>query len=147
VSTILLLDDERPILTLLARMLEPIGHTVLEASTAADALRHFEETDGALDLLIADVTLAGRSGVDVALELWSLLPNLRIVFTSGHPPDLWSEPDRALLYELPAYTYSVLAKPFITDELRDAVSDFLGLPPRPGLARFPENYINIARSA
>jgi len=73
VNTILILDDEAPIRTLLRRTV-PLGYTVLEAATANEALRCFEDADAGLDLLIADVNLpGGPSGVCVALELRSLI--------------------------------------------------------------------------
>jgi two-component system, cell cycle sensor histidine kinase and response regulator CckA len=133
VSTILLLDDEHAILTLVARILEPMGHDLLRASNAAEALDCFDERDGAIDLLIADVNLQQTSGVEVAVELRSLLPNLRIVFMSGRTPDGWSEQDRALMDELPSECVLFLAKPFTANDLRRAVAVFAGASPHPAL--------------
>jgi hypothetical protein len=92
VSTILILDDEAAVRRRLRSTLAPLGHVLLEAATAEEAVRCFEETDSGLDLLIADVHLPmGTSGVRVALEFRSLLPRLRILLISGFPPSLWDD--------------------------------------------------------
>lgn len=97
VSTILILDDEPAIRRLLRLTLDPIGHVVLEAASAEEAFRRFEEADAGLNLLIADVQLPnGPSGVRVALEFRSLIPILRVILMSGFPPSLWDDHDRAV---------------------------------------------------
>lgn len=53
--TILLLDDEALLMSLLVRMLK--YYTVIEAATAEQALRQFNDHERRIDLLIADVTL------------------------------------------------------------------------------------------
>jgi DNA-binding response OmpR family regulator len=83
VGTILLVENEPSILTLMSDILEPSGHVVLKASAVDQAFQKFDQADASIDLVIADVNLPGTSGIRVALELRSLLPNLRIVLTSG----------------------------------------------------------------
>jgi len=129
VSTILILDDEAGIRRRLRRILEPIGHVILEAATADEALRRFEETDAGLNLLIADVHLPlGRSGVSVALELRSLLPGLRIILTSGFPQSLWDDQDAAEWSEIPSDSVITLTKPFLGADLLQAVYRLIGPP-------------------
>jgi hypothetical protein len=92
VNTILILDDEAPIRTLLRVTLCPLGYTLVEAATANEAVRCLEYADAGLDLLIADVYLTGDpSGVRVALELRSKLPFLRIILMSGVPLTFWDD--------------------------------------------------------
>jgi CheY-like chemotaxis protein len=125
--TILILEDEPAIMTLIRMVLTPLGHTILEAETEEEAFRRFEESDGWIDVLIADVTLPVSSGIRVALELRSLLPYLRIVLTSGYPPDMWNEQDAARLSELPADSDVTLQKPFVPGLLRQTVARFIGI--------------------
>ena len=74
-STILILDDEPAIRALVRHTLDPLGHVILEAASAQEAFRRFEESDAGLNLLISDLSLPCRpSGVGVALALRSLLP-------------------------------------------------------------------------
>jgi CheY-like chemotaxis protein len=125
--TILILEDEPCIKSLTRKVLTPIGHTVLEATTAEEAFRQFEESDGRIDLLIADVTLPVGSGIRVALELRSLLPYLRIIVTSGYPSNMWNEQDAAELSELPSDSVATLQKPFMPAVLIQIVDRFVGL--------------------
>jgi DNA-binding response OmpR family regulator len=98
-----------------------------EANTAEEAFVRFEESDGGIDLLVADVTLPDRPGTRVALELRSLLPNLRVILTCGYPPSMWDEQDAAELSELPSDSVLTLQKPFAPLQLQQAVIRFLGL--------------------
>jgi CheY-like chemotaxis protein len=133
-GAILLLEDDSLVAALIASILKPLGHVILEASTAEEALRRFDEADGSIDLLIADVNLPVASGIRLALQLRSLLPNLRIILTSGYPPNMWSGRDVAELNELPPDSLAVLQKPFLAGTLRSMVSRFLTVPLQPGVA-------------
>jgi len=134
VSTILLVEDEPSILALMSEILEPSGHTLLKATAVDQAFHEFEEADANVDLVIADVNLPRTSGIRLALELRSLLPNLSIVLTSGHTPDMWNKEDLAELNELPFDSVGVLQKPFLPSTLLHMVSRFVSLPSRPGMA-------------
>jgi CheY-like chemotaxis protein len=134
VSTILVVEDDPSVLNLMCVILEPSGYVVLKASTVEEALRRFDEADASVDLLIADVNLPGTSGIRVALELRSLLPNLAIVLTSGFTPDMWNPRDVFELDELPYESVAILQKPFLPVTLLQMVSRFVGSPFRPGMA-------------
>jgi CheY-like chemotaxis protein len=126
--TILILEDEPSSMDLIRTVLAPLGHTILEATTAEEAFVRFEESDGEIDLLVADVTLPVSSGIRVALELRSLLPYLRIILTSGYPPQMWDEQDVAELSELPSDSLATLQKPWLPALLRQTVTRFIGMP-------------------
>ena len=133
-STILLVEDEPFILTLMSVTLEPTGHVLLKASGIEEAIQRFEEADANIDLVIADVNLRGASGIRIALELRSLLPNLAIILTSGHTPDMWNPQDVLELNELPSESVAVLQKPFLPATLLQTVSRFVSVPFRIGMA-------------
>jgi len=134
VSTILLVEDDPCILALMSEVLESSGHVLLKASAVEQALHKFEEADASIDLVIADVNLPGTSGIRVALELRSLLPNLAIVLTSGYTPDMWDVRDVAELNELPSESVAILQKPFLPATLLQTVSRFVSAPIKPGTA-------------
>ena len=140
-STILLVEDDPCILALMSEVLESSGHVLLKASAVEQALQKFEEADASIDLVIADVNLPGTSGIRIALELRSLLPNLAIVLTSGHTPDMWDEHDLAKLNEVPSESVAVLQKPFLPATLLQTVSRFVSIPfkPKPALLRAATN--------
>ncbi len=134
-KTVLILEDEPAILDLIRRVLDSAGYAPLEAMTAREAFLRFEENDAQIDLLIADVVLPVSSGIRVALELRSLLPNLRIILTSGLPPSCWGEQDAAEFNELPSDSVVTLQKPFPPPLILEHVKRLVGpaLTTAPGL--------------
>jgi CheY-like chemotaxis protein len=134
VSAILLVEDELSILTLMSDVLEPSGHVLLKASAVDQAFQRFDEADASIDLVIADVNLPGTSGIRIALELRSLLPNLAIVLTSGYTPDMWDVRDVAELNQLPFESVAILPKPFLPKTLLKTISRFVTVPLEAGVA-------------
>jgi len=129
VSTILILDDEPAIRTLIRHTLDPLGHVILEAASAHEAFLRLREADAGLNLLIAEVSLpCGPSGVQVALELLFLRPFLRIILICRFPLNLWDDQGAAECSELPSDSVVILEKPFYPAELRRAVYGLIGLP-------------------
>lgn len=80
-SVILCVDDEETPLELRKLVLQKAGYEVLTASSARDAL----EVAGkhAIDLVLSDVLMPGTTGVELARELKTRFPELRVVLYSG----------------------------------------------------------------
>jgi CheY-like chemotaxis protein len=76
-------------------------------------------------LLIADVT-PPCSGIHVASHLIAWMPDLRIILSSGYPPDMWDEQQTAELSKLPSDSVHVLRKPFFPAELLRTVEQLIG---------------------
>ena len=68
-STILLVDDEESIQTLLTFPLERDGYRVVQSRDGEDALRRFDEED--VDLVVLDVMLPRLDGLEVCKRLRS----------------------------------------------------------------------------
>ena len=113
-------------MSLMRLILKPLGHKLLEATTAEEALGRFAESDRNVDLLMADVNLPMSSGPRVALKLRSALPRLRIILTSGYPPGMWNDQDNADYNELPSDCVMTLQKPFLPAALLDSVHQSIG---------------------
>src|SRR4051812_45281168 len=64
---ILLVEDNEAILEAIGRLLEFIGHSVIEARGVPEALSHFEFQ--AVDLLISDINLGSESGLDLIRQI------------------------------------------------------------------------------
>jgi len=98
---ILVVEDDAALRHLTTRMLQSLGHSVREVSDGPAALRALRQ-DPAVDLLYTDVILpGGQNGVDVAREARAMLPNLKVLFTSGYlePQDRGAtlDPDEELI--------------------------------------------------
>ncbi len=87
-GTILLVEDEPAILKLTRRVLEGLGYTVLVACTPGEAIRLAREHPGRIDLLFSDVIMPEMNGRDLARNLQSIQPNIRLLFMSGYTADV-----------------------------------------------------------
>ena len=87
-ETLLLVEDEIPILNLTARLIKQLGYTVLAASTPGEAIRLAEEHAGEIHLLMTDVVMPEMNGRDLAKNLLTLYPNLARLFMSGYPANV-----------------------------------------------------------
>jgi CheY-like chemotaxis protein len=70
-------------MTLVGVMLK--SYSLIEATTAEEALRLFSDHGRQVDLLIAAVTIPTSSGIQVALLLRSEIPDLPVLLTSSYP--------------------------------------------------------------
>ena len=103
-------------------LLELEGDSVLEAKDGDDALTVVNAYQGPLDLLLTDVMMPGLSGAEVCDRVREGRPGLPTLFISGFYPEAVFPDQR--LPEGSAF----LAKPFMPEELVDAVDELLGLP-------------------
>ncbi len=83
-ETILLVDDEGDIRTLIGQTLRSHGYTVVEAASVEEAMRAFEAHRDAVQMLIADVELPAGTGIELAVALTALSPGLRVLLMSGY---------------------------------------------------------------
>jgi PAS domain S-box-containing protein len=78
-ETILLVEDEPGVRSLVCDTLKEDGYTVLEASNSAEALLLSEQHPGPIHLLFTDVVLPGLSGRHLAERLLLQRPELKIL--------------------------------------------------------------------
>ncbi len=83
-ETILLVDDEDSLCTVVADLLRQHGYRVISARNGQQALAKAEEHHGAIDLLITDVIMDGLSGPQLAEKLLQTHPNAEVIFISGY---------------------------------------------------------------
>ncbi len=122
-STILLVEDEASVQTILRKMLQKQGYHVLAASHSGEAMAHVQANAAGIDLLITDVVLPeGLNGYELAQQLQEQNPRLRVLFVSGYS-------DQELSSTLPLDAKSAfLKKPFRLDNLTETVETLLANP-------------------
>jgi DNA-binding response OmpR family regulator len=125
-STILLVDDEDSIQTLLTFPLERDGYRVVQARDGEEALRRFGEED--VDLVVLDVMLPRLDGLEVAKRLRSQ-SNVPIIMLTARGEEL----DKVLGLELGADDY--ITKPFSIREFRSRIRALLRRAAAPYLGR------------
>jgi PAS domain S-box-containing protein len=115
-ETILVVEDEAPLLKLMRHILENYGYKVLESSTGKDALEIWERHKARIDLLLTDLILPdGMAGPELAKILQAAKPALRVLYTSGYNTE-------RLAKEFPPGTrVNFVQKPFHVRKLAEAV--------------------------
>ncbi|HTR53572.1 MAG TPA: response regulator [Kofleriaceae bacterium] len=126
---ILVVDDQREVRTVTARILQEAGCRVLEAATAEEARQVCVSHDGAIDVVVLDVVLSDGRGDLLIKELQGLRPTIATVLMSGYPAGALT-PSGGVPRDL-------LAKPFSPSELRAAVARALGIGHSPETAPIP----------
>jgi two-component system, cell cycle sensor histidine kinase and response regulator CckA len=118
-ETVLLVDDEPVVRSLLVRMLEMEGFRVIQATNGIEAMKAAEGLSGNLDLLITDASMPHMGGVELVERILPLFPGLKIIFMSGH-----TEEDSAGRFSgNPAITF--MMKPFMPDDLLAKMREIL----------------------
>ncbi len=86
-GTILIVDDDPAVLILVQNILTAAGYRVLPALDRADAVRLAGQKHIHMDMALLDVYMPGVSGTELADEILSIRPNLRILWMSGFVDD------------------------------------------------------------
>lgn len=81
-KTLLLVDDDKPFLTRLARAMETRGFEVLTAESVAEGVAHVKRA--APSFAVVDLRLADGSGLDVIEALHQARPDARAVVLTGY---------------------------------------------------------------
>ena len=87
-ETVLVVDDEPMILNVSRKMLEQLGYVVLIAASPGEAIRIAKGYTKDIHLLITDVVMPGSTGRDLAKNIVSLYPTIRLLFMSGYTSDI-----------------------------------------------------------
>jgi PAS domain S-box-containing protein len=83
-ETVLVVEDEPSLLTMVKTMLKRLGYRVLTANTPGEALGLAREHASEIHLLITDVVMPEMNGRDLAKQMQSFYPNMEILFMSGY---------------------------------------------------------------
>jgi two-component system cell cycle sensor histidine kinase/response regulator CckA len=87
-GVVLVVDDDAVIRRVLRTNLERLGLSVLEASNGMEAWTLFRDTRGTTALVITDVRMPKMNGIELAMKLVRVEPNLPVILITGSPGDL-----------------------------------------------------------
>lgn len=87
-TTILLVEDEIPILNACTEMLQRLNYHVLYTSSPLKAISIAKEYKGTIDLLITDVIMPEMNGKDLSGKIAELHPGIKHLFMSGYTADI-----------------------------------------------------------
>ena len=117
--TILVVEDQPEVLSLLADALKMVGYRVLTAAHPDDGLAIGDKPAEEIDLVLTDVVMPGMNGPEMAQRLVFRHPSLRVLYLSGH------DPETLVPLGVPKNGPAILRKPFTMDALVKRVSGAL----------------------
>jgi CheY-like chemotaxis protein len=118
-ETILVVEDEDSLRTLLCRFFRLFGYDILEARHGGEALLLAERHQGPIHLMVTDVVMPQISGKELADRLAPLYPDMAVFFMSGYTGSDLSD------YGAPESSQHFIAKPFRPMDLVKRVRNFL----------------------
>jgi PAS domain S-box-containing protein len=110
-ETILLVEDEESLRSIVREILEASGYTVIEARHAGHALEIAEGRPAPIQLLITDVVMPGMSGSELVMRLAASHAETRALYMSGYTDDA------VVLHGVLAADVAFLQKPFTAEAL------------------------------
>ncbi len=121
-ETVLLVEDDDQVRTLLARVLRSHGYVVIEAATPGDALLAAEQHRPAIDLMLTDVVMPRMDGRQLAERIAPTRPAMRVLFMSGHTDDA------VLRHGIESSAVAFIGKPLTPDRLLAKLREVLDAP-------------------
>jgi PAS domain S-box-containing protein len=118
-ETILLVEDEPVVRSLIARALRGYGYTIIEAANGREALESYRQHGVAIALVVTDVAMPEMGGRELAARLRELAPELPVLFISGYTGEEVIE--RGLLPSGVPF----VSKPFSPESLADRLRGLL----------------------
>lgn len=83
-ETILVVDDDESIRSLILDTLQPLGYKTLEASSGMEALEIHENTVQKIDMVLSDVIMPIMNGRELVDKLIARQPDIKVMLMSGY---------------------------------------------------------------
>ena len=119
-ASILVIDDDNELRTVLCAILEGEGHQVAEAVDGGEGLEAYRASP--VDLVLTDLIMPGQEGVETIMELRKEFPDVRIIAMSGGGR---ADPGSFLGFANKLGAADTLEKPFSRDLLLDTIAKVL----------------------
>ena len=116
--TVLVIDDDDRVRSLLRDILLFGGHEVIEASDGESGVRHLEK-GGSVDMVLTDLGMPLKNGWEVAKWIKTKTPQIPVVLVTGWGTNLDEGKIRDSGVDM------IIGKPFQVNEILDAVQFFM----------------------
>jgi len=87
-ETILMAEDDEEVRKFTKAVLEEFGYTVIAAVNGEDAITKFIENKDTIQLLLFDVIMPKKNGIEAYEEIIKINPDIKAIFTSGYSADV-----------------------------------------------------------
>ncbi|MBI5724463.1 MAG: response regulator [Planctomycetes bacterium] len=104
-ETILVVEDEEFVRTLMVQILTHCGYKVMQAGDGKEGLEILERLGGKIDLLLTDIVMPVMNGMELAMAAKKVIPKIPVIFISGysasHIPNRMQLPSDAVMIDKP----------------------------------------------
>jgi CheY-like chemotaxis protein len=118
-ETVLVVEDEEIVRELVCEVLQEQGYNILCARDGVDALKLAENFDGKIHLLVTDVIMPNMNGQELAAQLSTLRPDMKVLYVSGYSDN--DIGDHGVLDP----RFELLQKPFTPQTLARKIRDVI----------------------
>ncbi len=118
-ATVLIAEDNADVRAALKNSLTEAGYSVVEAVDGAHAVDTFSRQPQEIHLLLFDVMLPRKNGMEAYEEIEKISPGIKVLFLSGYAADILR--GKGVLREGHAF----IQKPFVPDDLLRKVQEVL----------------------
>ena len=117
--TVLVVDDEQNMQTVMRMILEDAGHTVITAGSGEEALKHIQNPN--LDVVLSDMRMPGMGGDGLLARCRADRPEVPVIVVTAHGTI------KSAVKSVSAGAADYLSKPFEPEELEIAVHNAINL--------------------
>jgi len=117
--TVLVVDDEQNMQTVMRMILEDAGHVVITAGSGEEALKHIQNPN--LDVVLSDMKMPGIGGEGLLIRCRADRPDLPVIVVTAHGTI------KSAVKSVSAGAADYLTKPFEPEELEIAVRNAINL--------------------
>lgn len=116
---VLFAEDQEHLRTIIGMMIEELGADVVPVEDGSNVIEEYSADTSRIDLVLMDLRMSGLGGGDTFKRLIEIDPAVRVVLTSGTPPD------SDLVDMLEKHRGGFIEKPFNLDHLGRVLSKVL----------------------
>ena len=117
--SVLIVDDQYSVGTIIAKYLEKKGYKAIQASSSQEVLEYLVENKNNIDLLLTDIVMPEINGIDLANIVRKQNSNIKILLMSAYSND------PAIRGKIDSHGYEFIEKPFDYDDLQLRISSIL----------------------
>lgn len=117
-ATILIVDDDLPLLENTAYMIETLGYEVITATNGQEAVERYREVSPSLTFM--DIKMPKMDGYDAFFKMKELDPNAKVVLITAYALD-----EKKHLRAQSLSLLETIEKPYDVEKLEDTIKRYL----------------------
>ncbi|MFA7165716.1 MAG: PAS domain S-box protein [Desulfoplanes sp.] len=120
-ARILLVDDEKDLLSMTKQMLESMGYRVMSERSSNKALEIFKSNPALFDLLMTDQSMPNMSGVELIAEILKVRPDMPTILFSGYSTKVSEKNYKYQCVSINAYVGKPYSRKILSETVRNVL--------------------------